>query len=231
LPSIDTIVGFWHGPLMTHTKQRLYDGFALVGKALASGRRLEILDLLNQGAYTVGELADELGLSTANTSSHLQVLAQAGLVASHREGQNVSYALTRPDIVHLTALLESIASQELPEVSEAADRHLHARDGLTAVSAEEMVRQLRRGRVQPLDARSAHDFRAGRLPGAQSVHGVGVAALAEAARGKSVVVYCRGPFCSLADSVIRDLRQHNVEASRLEGGFSSWQAAGYPVEV
>jgi rhodanese-related sulfurtransferase/predicted transcriptional regulator len=216
---------------MTHTKQRLYDGFAIVGKALASGRRLEILDLLNQGNYTVGELAEELGLSTANTSSHLQVLAQAGLVTSHREGQNVSYALTRSDIVNLTALLESIASQELPEVSEAADRHLHAREGLAAVSAEEMARQLRRGRVVPVDARSAHDFRIGRLPGAQLAQVDGLAALGAAAGGKSVVVYCRGPFCSLADQVIRTLRSHNVEAARLEGGFSSWQAAGYPVEV
>ncbi|MGH9169113.1 MAG: ArsR/SmtB family transcription factor, partial [Acidimicrobiia bacterium] len=78
---------------MDEPKSALYDGFARVGQALASGRRVEILDLLAQGERSVDELAGELGLSEANCSQHLQVLKGAGLVASRRAGTRVFYEL------------------------------------------------------------------------------------------------------------------------------------------
>ena len=73
---------------MTHRqfKDRLYGQFARLGKAMASPYRLELLDLLAQGERTVESLATETGASMANISQHLQVLRNAGLAASRKDG-------------------------------------------------------------------------------------------------------------------------------------------------
>src|SRR2546430_5834015 len=60
-------------------KVELFDQFARVAKAVASGRRVEIVDVLTNGDRTVEELARQVGLSTANASQHLQVLRKRDL--------------------------------------------------------------------------------------------------------------------------------------------------------
>jgi DNA-binding transcriptional ArsR family regulator len=67
-------------------KDELFEQFARIGKALSSGRRLELLELLAQAERTVEDLAAETAQSVANTSQHLQVLRQAQLVETRREG-------------------------------------------------------------------------------------------------------------------------------------------------
>ena len=69
------------------------EAIALMGKAFASPRRLELLDLLAQAQRNVDELARASGQSTANTSEHLQALHAAGMVSRAREGTSVRYAL------------------------------------------------------------------------------------------------------------------------------------------
>ena len=70
-------------------KRKLFDGFGAVAKALASGRRTEILDVLAQGPRSVEELASEIEQSVANTSHHLRTMARAGLLVSDREGEEI----------------------------------------------------------------------------------------------------------------------------------------------
>src|SRR5712691_10741626 len=67
-------------------KDALFGAFAEVAKALGSGRRTEIVDVLAQGERSVDEIAGEIDQSVANTSHHLQALARAGLVSSRRDG-------------------------------------------------------------------------------------------------------------------------------------------------
>jgi DNA-binding transcriptional ArsR family regulator len=55
-------------------KQALFDEFARGAKTLASGRRAEIIDVLANGERSVVGLADELDISIANASQHLQIL-------------------------------------------------------------------------------------------------------------------------------------------------------------
>ena len=71
-------------------KDALFDAFAEVAKALASGRRAEIADLLAQGERPVEEIAAEIGQSVANTSHHLRAMARAGLVMTRRDGTRIS---------------------------------------------------------------------------------------------------------------------------------------------
>ena len=74
-------------------KNSLFDAFAEVAKALASGRRAEIVDVLAQGERSVDEIASEIDQSVANTSQHLQVLARAGLVRSRMRCEDFAGAL------------------------------------------------------------------------------------------------------------------------------------------
>src|SRR5256885_14811869 len=77
-------------------KNRLYGQFARIGKALASPYRLELLELLAQGGRSVESLANEIGISLANASQHLQALRGGGLVESRKEGLFVHYRLADP---------------------------------------------------------------------------------------------------------------------------------------
>src|ERR1043166_1120009 len=78
-------------------KDALFEAIAVMGKAFASPRRLELLDLLAQAPRTVDELARVSGQSTANTSQHLQGLHAAGLVTRAREGTSVRYAFANEE--------------------------------------------------------------------------------------------------------------------------------------
>jgi DNA-binding transcriptional ArsR family regulator len=77
-------------------KAALYDALAEAAKALANGRRAELIDVLAQGERSVEELAAEIEQSVANTSQHLQRLLKAGLVTSRRDGTRIYYSLASP---------------------------------------------------------------------------------------------------------------------------------------
>src|SRR5688572_21495973 len=94
-------------------KQRIYEQFARVGRALSSPSRLELVDLLTQGERSVEELAREAGLTVANTSQHLQVLHGARVVDSRREGQRVFYRLAGDSIEPLWLALRTTAEKQL----------------------------------------------------------------------------------------------------------------------
>ena len=77
-------------------KAALYDALAESAKALANGRRAELVDVLVQGERSVEELAEEIDQTVANTSQHLQRLLRSGLVESRREGTRIYYSLSSP---------------------------------------------------------------------------------------------------------------------------------------
>src|SRR6266550_2395058 len=92
-------------------KDRLYGQFARIGKALASPHRLELLELLAQGERTVDSLANEIELSLANTSQHLQALRQASLVESRKEGLYVYYRIADPAVSDVCLAIRTAAER------------------------------------------------------------------------------------------------------------------------
>src|ERR671939_613473 len=210
-------------------KDALYDGFAVVAKALANGRRAEIVDVLGQGERSVEELAAEIGQTVANTSQHLRQLAGAGLVRTRRDGNRVIYALTSPQVGQLWVTLRSVAADHVAQIDRLATAYLGDREGLPTISRDELARRLRTGDVVILDVRPVAEYRAGHILGARSVP---VAALdTELDRlgdGQEVVAYCRGPYCVYADDAVRELRRRGVPARRLEDGYPEWAEAGLP---
>jgi DNA-binding transcriptional ArsR family regulator len=163
-------------------KTALFDGFAQVGRALASGRRLELLDVLGNGERTVEVLAGQVGLSVANTSHHLKTLRQAGLVASRREGASIHYRLAGPEVFELWRALRTLAASRLAEVERLAAAYLGVRDGLEPVTRQELARRLQDGDdllvLDVLDVRPAAEYAAGHLPGGGLGPGPGAAAAA-----------------------------------------------------
>jgi rhodanese-related sulfurtransferase/predicted transcriptional regulator len=212
-------------------KTALFDEFARAARALASGRRIELLDVLANGERTVEALAGEVGLSLANTSQHLQVLRQAGLVTSRRQGTSVSYRLAGPEGFELWRALRTLAASRLAEVERLAGAYLGARDELEPVTRQELARRLQDGdRLIVLDVRPAAEHAAGHLPGAVSIPvGELRRRLAELPRDWEIVAYCRGPYCAFAHEAVAILREAGLPARRLEDGLPEWRAAGLAV--
>ena len=210
----------------------LFDAFASVAQALGSGRRAEIVDLLAQGERSVDEIAHEISQSVANTSQHLRVLARAGLVRSRREGTRVFYRLASERVGDLWAAVRDVAVRHVAEVNQLADEYLGERDGVEHVSAEELQKRLARGDVVVLDVRPEPEYKAGHIPGAQSVPLDALASLVpKLPRRRQIVAYCRGPYCVYADDAVRLLQARGLKARRLDVGFPEWRRAGLPVET
>jgi rhodanese-related sulfurtransferase len=213
-------------------KVALFDALASVARALGSGRRAEIVDLLAQGERSVDEIANEISQSVANTSQHLQVLAGAGLVRSRREGTRVFYRLANERVGDLWAAVRDVAVRHVAEVNELADAYLGDRQGIEQVSAAELEQRLARGDVVVLDVRPAVEYRAGHIAGARSAPLGSLASLVPGLpRRREIVAYCRGPYCVYADDAVRQLRGFGLTARRLDVGLPEWRRAGLPVET
>jgi rhodanese-related sulfurtransferase/DNA-binding transcriptional ArsR family regulator len=211
-------------------KNALFDQFARVGKALASGKRLELLDLLAQGERTVDALAKsaELGLTTA--SAHLQTLKQANLVATRRDGTKIYYRLAGDDVAQLFTLLRTVADDRLPDVRTARAAYLG--DDTEAVSREVLLERVRSGRATVIDVRPAEEYAAGHIPGAVSIPLVELTdRLAELPADQEIVAYCRGTYCVLSHDAVRLLTERGLTARRLTDGMLEWRLAELPVAV
>lgn len=213
-------------------KQDLFSQFARIGKAFASGRRLELIELLAQGERSVDLLAESSGLSVANTSQHLQILKQAGLVKTRREGQRIFYRLSDADaVVQLFDAIQVLAVDQVAEAQQLVNENLQSKDPLEAVSAMDLVEHIRNGDTLLLDVRPPEEFSAGHLAGAVNVPLPELNAfLEDLPTDREVVTYCRGPYCVLAYDAVARMRDAGYQARRLEGGYPEWAAAGLPVE-
>ncbi|MEU5095607.1 metalloregulator ArsR/SmtB family transcription factor [Streptomyces sp. NPDC020996] len=212
-------------------KAALYDAFARTGKALSSGKRLELLDLLAQGERTVDALARAAGLNLTTASAHLQTLKQAGLVATRREGVRIHYRLAGDDVAALYALLRQVARAHQDAVEPARTAYLGPADG-EEVGRAELLARAAAGDVVVLDVRPAEEYAAGHIPGALSIPVEELAArVAELPEETEVVAYCRGAYCVLAHDAVRLLTARGRRAVRLADGMLEWRLADLPVET
>ena len=213
-------------------KDELYDGFAEVAKALSSGRRAEIVDLLAQGERSVEEIAIEIGQSVANTSHHLRALSRAGLVVTRRQGTRIYYGLSSERVAELWSAMRDVAGEHVAGLNRLAAAYLGDRENIEEVDRDELARRLKAGELIVLDVRPPAEFASGHSTGSRSVP---VAELRRHLRalpkGVEVVAYCRGPYCVYADEAVRELARKGFRARRLIDGFPEWQRAGLPVAV
>src|ERR671921_1181310 len=212
-------------------KDRLFEQFARVGKALASPKRLEIVDLLAQDERTVEEIARETAMSVASASQHLQVLKGARMVEARREGLYMHYRLADEDVFRTWQAVRTLAESRLSEVDGVVESYLKDREALEAVDASDLMERLIEGSVVVLDVRPEREYRAGHIPGARSVPVDALEAVLQTLpKDREIVAYCRGPYCVFSDEAVALLRSRGYRAHRLRQGLPDWRAAGMPVE-
>jgi rhodanese-related sulfurtransferase/predicted transcriptional regulator len=206
-------------------KTALFEAIAAMGKAFASPRRLELLDLLAQGPRTVAELARASRQSVANASQHLQSLYAAGLVVREREGRQVRYALAGDGVLRLWLALRDTSAQRLAEVERSAREYLG--EEVEVIDRDELVARMRRRDVVLVDVRPHDEYVAGHIESARSIPLDELEdRLDELPAGREVVAYCRGPFCVMAHEAVRRLREAGVPARRLDEGWPEWSLGG-----
>ncbi|MDQ7080803.1 MAG: metalloregulator ArsR/SmtB family transcription factor [Paracoccaceae bacterium] len=218
--------------MSTSPKLKLYEEFALIGRALGNAHRLDMLEHIAQGEKGVDALAAKTGLSTANTSQHLQQLKRAGLVDSRREGKFVLYRLADDNVLALMAALFGVGERNLASVSKVLRDYFQARDSMEPVTHEELLARTRDGLVTVLDVRPADEYAAEHLAGAVNIPLDELEnRLSEIEDAPEVVAYCRGPYCVLSFEAVSALRKRGINARRLKSGLPEWRAAGLPVET
>jgi rhodanese-related sulfurtransferase/DNA-binding transcriptional ArsR family regulator len=211
-------------------KDRVYAAVARVPGALANRHRLELLDLVSQRPRTVQDLAAEAGITVANASQHLQVLARCGLVEVERRGTFAHYRAAGPAAYRLLVDLRAVAEAVDASIADAERSYFGAREPGIPTIAEARA-ALADARTALLDARPREEYEAAHLPGAicapLDALRAGKVALP---RSKRYVVYCRGPYCDFADEAVALLRRRGLDATRLSLGPAEWVAAGGRVQ-
>lgn len=211
-------------------KSELLAQFARIGKALASANRLDLLELLAQSERRVDDLATLTSMTVANTSQHLQLLRQAGLITSRKDGLAVYYRLSGDNVVGLTSALMAVGETYLAEVEKLVRTYLFRQDALEPVPADELLMRARNGEVTVLDVRPAEEFAAGHLPGAVNIPLADLERrLAELPKRKEIIAYCRGPYCLMSYDAVALLRDRGRKARRLRNGLPEWRSAGLPM--
>ena len=213
-------------------KDALFDALVSVAKAMASGRRAEIVELLAQGERTVEDIAAAIDQTVANTSHHLRTLARAGLVRTRRDKTWIHYSLASDDVAVMWSAIRRVAAQEVSEIDQLAAAYLGDRDGLAVIDREELRERIKDGTVVVLDVRPAAEHAAEHIVGAVNIPIDELdRRLDELPADVTVVAYCRGPYCVYADDAVRLLTGQGRAAARLEDGFPEWRNAGLPVRA
>lgn len=219
-------------PHRASLKSAIYEQIARIGQSTANPNRLELLDLLSQGARTVEALAGQAGQSIATTSHHLQVLRRARLVEAQKAGLYVTYRLADPQVGEFFLALRGLAESRLVEVEQVTREYLEQRGGLEPVGNDELVRRVRAGEVTLIDVRPREEYVAAHLPGAISLPLADLGKrLKELRKRRDIVAYCRGPYCVMALDAVELLRRKGFRAHRMEHGVPEWRANGWRLET
>ena len=212
-------------------KDAICEQLARIGKAFASPKRVELLELLCQAPRHVEALAELTGNSLAVTSQHLRILYGARLVETERRGVQIIYRIADDEVARFIGRFRMLAVDRLAEVDRLARDYAGSRDEFTPVDAKELAAKLRKKEAVVIDVRPEDEYRAAHLPGARSLPLDEIEErLAELPRDGEIVAYCRGPFCLLASEAVKRLREHGYNARRLAMGVAEWLDAGYRLE-
>jgi len=217
---------------MRELKNQLYEQVARIGKAVASPKRLELIELLCQGEKTVETLAAQAEISVKLASAHLKELRQARLVDTSKDGKYVVYRLASTSVADLWVNLRSAAEERLVELQFALKAIVEHHDALDGLDQARLLKKAKAGEVLILDVRPQEEFATAHLPYARSMPASELKKrLAELPKNLPIVAYCRGPFCLMARDAVALLRKKGHQALHLSDGVAEWRAHGLPIEV
>ncbi|MDZ7689634.1 MAG: metalloregulator ArsR/SmtB family transcription factor [Balneolaceae bacterium] len=212
-------------------KNKVYQQLANIVQAMSNPHRLEILELLAQGRFSVAEIAEETNISGANASQHLQVLKQAQLVSTQREGNRVYYRLAGQSVYKAWKALRDLGIERVAEIERLIRQFRESRSSLETLTSLELAKKMQQEEVTIIDVRPKQEFNEGHIAGALNIPVDQLSnRLKDLPEDKEIVAYCRGPFCVFADDAVELLREKGFNAKRLDEGFPEWMLDELPVE-
>lgn len=204
-------------------KDLLYEQVARIGKVFSSPKRLELVELLCQGEKTVEALAREASISVKLASAHLRELRVARLVETERQGKNICYRLADKSVADLWVQIHTLAEDRLIELQMALKKIAAQPDELVPSDRDSLMKAARKGEVVVLDVRPAEEYLTAHLPFARSIPlGELRQRLDELPRDRSIVAYCRGPYCLMAKDAVELLKKEGYSAIHLRDGVAEW---------
>jgi rhodanese-related sulfurtransferase/predicted transcriptional regulator len=213
-------------------KDKVYSELAKITKSLANPHRLEIIELLAQGEFSVEQIASQTNLSIANASQHLQVLKVAQLVEINRQGNFIFYRLSNSNVFKVWKALRELGVERIATIEKVVKEFRKSKFDLESVTIDELINKLESGKVTILDVRPESEYKQGHIANAISIPIEELSKrLKELPKRSEIVAYCRGPFCVYADEAVALLKKAGYKASRLEEGFPDWKLNELPIEV
>ena len=213
-------------------KDKVYSELAKITKSMANPHRLEIIELLAQGEFSVERIAEQTHLSIANASQHLQVLKIAQLVEINRQGNFIFYRLSNNNVFKAWKALRELGVERIAAIDKAVKEFRKSKFDFETVTIDELIEKLESGKVTILDVRPESEFNQGHIANAISIPIDELSKrLKELPKRMEIVAYCRGPFCVYADEAIALLKKAGYKASRLDEGFPDWKLNALPIEV
>ncbi|PKH52369.1 ArsR family transcriptional regulator [Tenacibaculum sp. Bg11-29] len=212
-------------------KNSIYQEIANIGKALANPYRLRILNLISQDDYSVEQIANEIGVSIANASQHLQVLKKVKLLKIKKKGHYVIYSLTNSNVYTLWNALQSFSLQNTLEI-QATLRNLKQEKfaKVTTINAAEIIANNNLNDLYFLDVRPEKEFAKEAIANAKSIPiSLLKENLSQLPKNQQIVVYCRGALCFFADEAVQYLQENGYNAIRLKEEVLEWKQKGLPV--
>jgi rhodanese-related sulfurtransferase/DNA-binding transcriptional ArsR family regulator len=213
-------------------KNEVYSELAKITKSMANPHRLEIIELLAQGEFSVEQVAIQTHLSIASASQHLQVLKVAQLVEINRKGNFIYYRLANNNVFKAWKALRDLGMERIVNIEKLVTDFRKSKFDFETVTNNDLLRKLESGNVTVLDVRPESEYKTGHIAHALSIPIDQLSKrLKELPRSTEIVAYCRGPFCVLADEAVALLSKAGYKVTRLEEGFPEWQLQELPVEV
>jgi len=203
-------------------KDQTYTQLAKIGKAIASPKRLEILDILAQGAKTVDMISKETQMSVANTSQHLQTLLESRLVEFKKQGLYSYYQLADKTVVNFILSLQLLAEACIAEIQRLRDDLYSNNENIEKIKMDELIERMKNGSVTLIDVRPKDEYEILHIPGANSVPIEEMEKHLSTLPNQEIVAYCRGKNCLLSVEAVELLRAHGFNAFRLEESVQEW---------
>lgn len=212
-------------------KNRIYKELARIVKAMANPHRLEIVELLAQGEYSVEEVAEQIDITVANTSQHLQVLKRGQLVETRREGNRVYYFLADENVYKAWKALRDLGIERAAEIERTLRRFRESKHSVETLDHSELLQKMENEEVTVIDVRPEQEFDEGHIAGALNIPVERLEEkLDDLPADQEIVAYCRGPFCVFADQAVDLLKEKGYTAHRLDEGFPEWNLEKFPIE-
>jgi rhodanese-related sulfurtransferase/predicted transcriptional regulator len=213
-------------------KDKVYSELARITKSMANPHRLEIIELLAQGEFSVEQIADQTNVSIANASQHLQVLKVAQLVEINRQGNFIYYRLSNSNVFKTWKALRELGVERIAAIDKVVKEFRKSKFDFETVTIDGLIEKLESGKVTILDVRPESEFKQGHIANAISIPIDELfKRLKELSKRTEIIAYCRGPFCVYADEAVSILTKAGYKATRLEEGFPDWKLQELPIEV